>query len=342
MFWTMHSGIIAAKAIAYARYTGFYVELDTVGIRVVAVTAILALSAINYVGVKHGSRLQTAFTIGKVFAVVAIVALAFSLGSAAPAHFETGDLAGASYTASDFALAVVAGLFAFGGWHMVTYSAGETEDATRTIPRALMIGTLVVTLCYIALNAAYLYVMPLSEVAASTRVAADAAERIVGPAGGGAVSALVMFSTFGALSGIVLAGPRVYYSMARDGLLFDWFARVHERHRTPHRAIVLQAVWASVLAATGTYGALFRRVVYTEWIFFGLMTLGIFLLRRRPGYQPAYRMWGYPWTPALFIVCSAVIVMNQIIEQPIDSALGLGMVVIGLPVYAFWVRRHAS
>ena len=340
MFWTMHTGIIAAIAVVFARYAGFFVPLGATGTRAVAVAAIVVLSVINWFGVEHGSRLQTAFTVVKVAAVVVIVVLAFGLGSSLPSHFNAAGVAAGGITVSDFALAVVAGLFAFGGWHMVTYSAGETQDATRTIPRALLIGTLLVTVCYIALNAAYLYVLPLETVASSTRVAADAAERLVGTGGGAAVSALVMFSTFGALAGIVLAGPRVYYSMAKDGLLFRWLGDVHPRHRTPHRAIALQAVWASVLAATGTYGALFRRVVYTEWVFFGLMAIGLFLLRRRAGYDPPYRMWGYPWAPALFIICSALIVVNEIASQPVDATLGLGMVVIGLPIYAIWLRRE--
>ena len=130
------------------------------------------------------------------------------------------------------------------------------------------------------MNAVYMYVLPLSKVASSARVAADAADVLIGFGGGATMSAIVMFSTFGALSGIVLAGPRVYYSMAKDGLLFRWVADVHPRFRTPHRAIVLQAVWSSVLVATGTFRVLFTRVIYTEWVFFGLMEIGLFLLRR--------------------------------------------------------------
>jgi APA family basic amino acid/polyamine antiporter len=202
-----------------------------------------------------------------------------------------------------------------------------------------MIGVLVVTLCYIALNAAYLYVLPLERVATSTRIAADAASVLVGPSGAAAMSALVVFSTFGALNGIVLTGPRVYYAMARDGLLFRWLGDIHPRFETPHRAIVLQAVWSSVLVATGTYRQLFTRVIYTEWIFFGLMAAGLFLLRRRPGYAPDYRTWGYPLAPAAFAIASFVIVANQIVTDPVESATGLLLVLIGLPIYAIWLRK---
>jgi APA family basic amino acid/polyamine antiporter len=153
---------------------------------------------------------------------------------------------------------------------------------------------------------------------------------------------LVIFSTFGALSGIILAGPRVYYAMANDGLLFRWLGEAHPRFRTPHRAIVAQAVWSSVLVLTGTYQALFTRVVYTEWIFFGLMAAGLFLLRRRPGYAPRYTVWGFPLVPAVFVLSTAVIVGNQLISEPGASALGLALVLVGLPVYYIWLRARGA
>jgi len=155
------------------------------------------------------------------------------------------------------------------------------------------------------------------------------------------MSALVVFSTFGALSGIILAGPRVYFAMARDGVLFEWLGGVHGTYRTPHRAIVLQAVWSSVLVLTGTYRALFTRVIYTEWIFFGLMALGLLIVRRRRGGPGPYALPGYPAVPIVFALSAFAIVANQVAASPVDSALGLGMVVIGLPVYAIWTRTQA-
>jgi APA family basic amino acid/polyamine antiporter len=340
MFWSMHSGIIAAIATVFARYAAAFLPLGDAGVRLVAVGAIVALSAVNYFGVEHGSRLQTAFTIGKLAAIVAIVALGFAL----PVRYPVAatDAAPAAFGFQDLALAIAAGLFAFGGWHMVTYTAGETADARRTIPIALGAGTLVVTVCYVALNAVYLHVLPVATVSSSTRVAADAADALVGSGGAAIMSALVMFSAFGGLAGIVLVGPRVYYSMARDGLLFGWAGEVHPRFRTPHRAIVLQAIWSSALVLTGTYRALFTRVVYTEWIFFALMAAGLVVLRRRPEYAPAYRVWGYPILPAAFVLSSALIVVNQIVSQPSESALGLLIVGIGWPVYLVWtaVRKR--
>ena len=338
MFWSMHSGIIAAIAVVFATYVGHFVPLGAAGVKGVAVAGVLVLSAVNYVGVQHGSRLQTAFTIGKVLGILALIAVGLAVAPAAPA--PTAILNPPPLPpVRDFALALVAGLFAFGGWHMVTYAAGETVRPERTIPRALLFGTLIVTACYVALNAVYFRVLPLETVMTSQRVAADAAAAAVGPRGASAVSALVVFSTFGALSGIVLAGPRVYYSMARDGLLFRWLGTVHPRFLTPHRAILLQAVWASVLIVTGTYRALFTRVIYTEWIFFGLMAVGLLLLRNRAGYDPRYRMWGHPVLPIIFIVSSALIVLNQLVAEPREAAFGLALVAAGIPIYYYWTRH---
>jgi basic amino acid/polyamine antiporter, APA family len=337
MFWVMHSGIIAAMATVFARYAGYFVPLGVAGTRGVAVAVILGISALNYAGVKRGSTVQTVFTLGKLVAVAIVVAVGFVAGSSLPEHFQPGDAeAHATVSAHNFLLAVIAGLFAFGGWHVVTYTAEETIDPGRTIPRALAIGIVVVTSVYIALNTVYFYVMPLDQVMKSTRIAADTFTVLLGAPGGAAISALVMFSVFGAMTGSILAAPRVYYAMAKDGLLFRWVSEVHPRFRTPHRAIVLQAIWASVLAGTGTYRQLFTRVIFTEWIFFALMAGGIFLLRRRASYAPTYRVWGYPWVPATFVIASITIVVNRLFADPVDSVLGLGLVALGVPAFYAW------
>lgn len=339
MFWSMHTGIVAAIAVVFARYAGTFVPLDDRGIKVVAVVGVLALSAVNYLGVRLGSAVQLALTLVKVLALVAIVAVAYALGTpVSPAEAApTGPITGAGVSA-----ALIAGLFAYGGWHMVSYTAGETIDPTRTIPRALVMGTLTVTVLYAFVNAAYLHVLPVERVAASTRIAAEMADTIVGPAGGRVVSAAVMLSALGAMNGVILAGPRVYQAMAADGLLFRWVAGLHPVYATPHRAIALQAAWAVVLIATGSYRALFTRVVYTEWIFFALLALALFTLRRRPDYAPAYRAWGFPVLPAVFIASSLAIVINQIVREPLDAAIGLGIVLAGLPVYHAWSRLRTT
>jgi len=341
MFWSVHSGIIAAIAVIFARYVAFFAPLGDAIVKIIAIAVIVIISAVNYLGVKQGSKLQTLFTLGKIVAIVIIVILGFVLGSRVPEHFVTRGIANNEISVNSFFLALVAGLFAFGGWHMVTYNSEETINPRKTIPHALMLGTGIVTICYIAMNAVYMYILPLDVVASSKRIAADAADALLGYGGGSFMSVLVIFSTFGALSGIILCGPRVYYSMARDGLLFRWVGRIHPRYRTPYRAIVIQAVWSSILVATGTYEKLYTRVIFTEWIFFGLMAIGLFLLRRRSDIISGYKVWGYPLIPALFIISSFGIVLSQIISDPLESLVGLSLVFIGLPFYLLCIKKNA-
>ena len=341
MFWTMHTGIVAAIAMVFARYAAVFVPVGDRGIRVIAIVVVLAVSALNYFGVRAGSRVQTAFTAVKLAAIVVLVVGGALLGG----ETVRSDAAAAAHAASDdnltgFLLALVAGLFAYGGWHMVTYTAGETKTAARTIPIALFAGVAIVTVAYVSLNLVYLAVLPLDTVRTSTRVAADAADAVLGRGGSALLAVLVMVSSLGALVGIVLTGPRVYYSMAQDGLAFGWLAHVHPRYQTPDRAIVVQAVWATVLVATGVYRDLFTRVIYTEWLFFALMAAGLFVLRRRADYDPPYRTFGYPAVPVVFILASLVIVLNQIATEPMDAAAGLALVAAGVPVYHFAHARH--
>jgi APA family basic amino acid/polyamine antiporter len=214
-----------------------------------------------------------------------------------------------------------------------------------------------------ALNAVYLTVLPIGTVIRSERIAADAADAILGSGGGAILAELVLVSTLGALTGIVLAGPRVYLAMARDGLLFRWAGAVHPRFRTPHVALALQGLCAALLAVTGTYRALFSRVIYTEWIFFGLLAVGIYRLRaRRPAEDPAASLprqeggggsgqQGPPaagrgalrlpaWVPAAFALAAFAVAANQLLARPRDALLGLGFVLLGVPVYGLWVRRR--
>src|SRR5580704_1216386 len=329
MFWSAHSGIVAAISMVFARYVSVLVPLNDFQTRSVAVGVILLISTINYFGVRAGSAVQTAFTIAKLSAIAGILVAVAAL---APPQAASIPAANGPHGTREFLLALSAGLFAFGGWHMVTYAAGETHQAEKNIPRALFIGMIIVTVCYLSLNAAYLRVLPLETVLNSQHVAADAAGVLAGSRGASLVAILVIISAFGGLSGTILAGPRVSYAIAQDGLAWRAMATAHPRFQTPYVAIVAQAIWASALVATGTYRVLFTRVVYTEFLFFGLMTIGLFRFEKRA-------------TPAglLFLAGCAVVVGNQLAADWKESAVGLLMVAAGIPVYYFLKRsRHAD
>jgi APA family basic amino acid/polyamine antiporter len=340
MFFVMHAGILAAIAVVLARYVGYLFGFGNIGVRLLAMAAVLLVSFIQFLGVKPGSAVQVVLTTAKICAAALLCTLIFTLGKAA--HHDLIVSADQPVHLASFGLAVAAGLFAFGGWHMVSYSAGETRNPEQTIPRALIFGVLIVTACYTLLNAAYLFVMPLGSVATSTRVAADAMERVLGPVGGKAITVVIIVSALGSLNGIALAGPRVYYAMAQDGLAFRWMAALHPKRQTPYFAIVAQAVWSCVLAATNSYRALFSRVIYTEWLFFALLAAGIFVLHRRGQYKPKFLALGYPLLPVVSLVTSAGIAVNQIWAAPRDSFIGLGLLLMGLPVYFFWAHRNTN
>ena len=337
--WSIHAGVIAAIALVGGRYVGFFLPLSPAGEQVAAIAIIAAITAVNYVGVRAGTTLQTAITGAKLAAIALLLILGIGFageGRGDAFHLGLGELAAVPF--DQLLTGVVAGLFAFGGWHIVTYTAGETTDPVRTVPRALMIGTAIITVCYVALNAVYLRVLPLDAVRQSPRIAADDAEALVGRGVAGLVSALVVVSAVGALTSIMLAGPRMYLDMARDGVMLPWIDAVHPRFHTPHRAIVLLGLWASVLMLTGSYSTLFMRAIYTEWFFFALLAIGLFRLRARASYRPAYRMWGYPVAPALFILVSSAIVANQFWVQPAEALVGAVIVAAGWPV-ALWITR---
>jgi len=326
MFWSAHSGIIAASSVIFARYVGYFVHLGDTATRAVAIAGILLFSAVNYVGVRQGSGLQTVVTVSKV-AVIALLLLMVAF-SGAPAHHAAPAAAESAAPFREFVLAVSAALFSYGGWHMVTYAAGETRDPARTIPRALLIGSLTVTVCYVALNAAYLRLLPLDRVVSSQRVAADAAHVLAGDRGASLISALVILSATGVLNGVILAGPRTYYAMAAEGLAFSWLGVLHPRFQTPHRALALQAAWSCALVATGTYRALFTRVIYTEWIFFALMSVGLMRLRGR-----------IACVPVVFAAAAILVAVIQIQADVQQATVGLLLVLAGLPVYRLRTRR---
>jgi basic amino acid/polyamine antiporter, APA family len=327
MFWSAHSGIIAAISMVFARYVSVLYTLTDFQMRAVAVGVILLLSVVNYLGVRAGSAVQTGFTIAKLAAIAAILIAVVAL---APPQAASIPIVNGPHGAREFLLGISAGLFAFGGWHMVTYAGGEIRDAKQTIARALLIGMMLVTACYFSLNAAYLRVLPLETVLNSQHVAADAAGVLEGSRGALMVAVLVIVSAFGGLSGTVLAGPRVYYAMAQDGLAFRAMGVAHARFQTPYIAIVAQAIWASALVATGTYRVLFTRVVYTEFLFFGLMTIGLMKFEKRA-------------TPAglIFLSGCAVVVGNQLAADLREAAIGLLLVGAGIPVY-FLVKRNRT
>jgi APA family basic amino acid/polyamine antiporter len=333
--------------------------------QIVAVAAVLGLTWVNTRGIRAGALVQNLFTAAKVAALGLLVLAAFVVGTGSWERFvplwpQGGVKEGLLAISSAFAatpqahsalvlpaadwlgLAVIVGvamvgpLFSADSWVGVTFTAEEVKDPRRNLPLALLVGTLLTTLIYLAVNLAYFYVLPLNEAATSERIAAAAAVRMVGQTGNYLISAAILVSTFGCLNGLILAGPRVYYAMAADGLFFPGMATLNTRG-APAVSLLVQGAWASLLAVSGTYSQLLTYIISAALLFYVLTVASLFVFRRR-GAVSAHQTWGYPWTPLLYIVVALGIMAANLVGDPRSSWPGFLLIALGLPAYWGWRR----
>jgi len=339
----IHSGSIATLAVAFALYLSQLVPLSTAAQKGIGIGVIALLTAVNCLGIRAGKTVQNIFTVAKLGGLLLMTALLFARGR--PGEMLSSNFwpeSGAAPAWMGFGVALVAVLWAYEGWHVVSFAAGEIRQPLRNLPVSLALGTLTILACYLLANAAYYSVLTPAEVRASNTVAATAISRAFGPAATGFLSLLILVSIFGATNGMVLTGPRVYYAMARDGLFFSAFARLSPRHHTPLAAILVQGVWASVLVLAGNFQQLFTYVIFSAWIFYGATVAGVIVLRhKRPELERPFRTPAYPWLPAIFALAAAALTLNTIVADPGGSAIGLSVLLSGLPVYLLF-RRAAG
>jgi APA family basic amino acid/polyamine antiporter len=334
----IETGAIAAVAITFAQYALRLVDGSQTAVTPVAVASIVLLSAINYFGVKMGSRVLNVLVVLKVAALAILIVFAwFQTGS--PGWLTAARVDDSPSTPMTFAGALIPILFAYGGWQVSTYIAEEMRNPEKDLPRSLVLGTLSVVAIYLLVNVAYLRTLGLEGLAGTATPAAETAGRWMGAAGERFVSAAIAISTFGFLNLSVLAPARVYYAMAADGAFPPSLARLHPRFGTPDVAILLQAVWAIALAVTGGYEQLLSWVVFGDWIFFGLTVAGLFILRRRLGTPASHGTPLYPWLPAFFVLVAIIVVMATIREHPKQSGMGALLLLAGLPIYYWFTSR---
>jgi APA family basic amino acid/polyamine antiporter len=349
----------AAAMAIHLPFIGDIQPFKEIGIKGMAALLILLLTVVNYLGVKFGGMVQNIFTVSKIAAMMVLVVLAFVLpGVGTPANLTAHDpavhLVGVGLLAA-IAAALQGAFWAYDGWNNVTYIAGEVKEPQRNIPRALMIGMGIVITVYVLINLAYIYVLPVDQMAKSKLVAADVAEKFF--AGGGRwIAAAVLVSTFGTANGTILASARVYFSMSRHNVFPRFLGVAHRRFHTPGASLLVQGVWSILLLLSGTFDTLTDTLIFISWIFYAMGAYGVFVLRRKePDTPRAYRVPGYPLLPWIFVLFAATYLVftiyNDIVGYQaavaegkpaiINSAFGAFLVLIGTPIYFYYRSRRA-
>ena len=354
MGWTeilvIRASALGAIATVFAEYLLRSTGIDPTlpgNARVVhdlAAVAIATTAVFNVVGVRWSALVLNLTTTAKYGALALLVVAAFAIGHGDFSHFAgVAPAAGGTLDAGLFGLALVSVLWAYDGFADVSFVSGEVRDPRKNVPRALVLGTAAVVVIYLSANAAYLYLMPLAEVARSPLVAADAALLVVGRVGVGLVAVVVMISTFGTLAGSMMTGPRLFFAMADDGLFFRVVARVHPRFKTPWVAILLSAGIGIAYVLARTFEQLADTFVLALWPFYALGAAAIFVLRRRrPDADRPVRVWAYPLPPILFLLAAVLILGNALLTDLGGTALAFGVILTGLPAYWVWLRFGAA
>ncbi len=338
-------GAVSSTFAAYfLRFLGYdpAVEPYRSQVHYVAAVAIALTATFNYVGVRWGALVQNLTTIAKYAGLVVIVIFAFAIGlPQTGGHFTPAAPTG-SFAIAPFGLALVGVLWAFDGWADLSFVAGEVKDPRRTLPRALILGTVAVIAIYMLANLAYLSVMSVEEIRRSPLVAADVAQRVVGTGGVLFVATTVMLSTFGTLNGSLLTAPRIFYAMADDRLFFRSVARVHPRFETPYVAIALTAALGIVFVLLRTFEQLADAFITAIVPFYALGVASIFVLRKRADYDPAFRVPLYPIVPALFVIASLFLLGNAVIDpgSRVPTLAVFAIILVGVPVYYLTVGRR--
>jgi basic amino acid/polyamine antiporter, APA family len=363
--WTLllaiNTGFVAAVALAFAKTLGFFVPgvgeeqvlfsglgMTFTTAQLVALAVIAVLTWLNVTGLRTGAAVQNLFTLAKLAALGVLVAMAVVTAKGSASNLQpVASLALGPEGLKVGLFAALAGamskaLFSYDSWYTVTFAAEEVKDPERNLPRSLILGTLGIMVAYTAAVAAYLYLVPIGEMATVTEnsIATEAAVRMIGPAGGAFIAVAILVSTFGCVNGLTLAGARVVYAMSRDGLFFHGAGRVHPRHRTPAMALLLHGVVAGLLTLTGTYSNLLTMTAFSSLLFNVLTVVGLFVLRRkRPDLPRPYRVWGYPVVPLLFVVVGVFFLVYIPVANPRYTGFGLLLTALGVPAYLLW-RRH--
>lgn len=316
------------------------------GVKQIAIICILFLTGVNYIGVFFGGAVQSFVTFVKIGSILLLTILIFIFADGSMSNFSDGfklEPEVSKNFISVIGLALAGAFWAYDGWNNVTFVSGEIKNPQRNVPLGLAIGTLIVIGVYVAINLAYLYVLPVEEMRNSPLVAKSAVEKIFGNTGGTIISIAVIISTFGALNGSILATARVQFAMARNKMFFESLGKVHPKYATPHVSLLVQGLWSAALVLTGSFDIISDYVIFAAWLFYMLGAAGVFVLRKKmPDANRPYKVWGYPYTPAIFIIFSFLFLLNTVISDSSNAAMGTILIIMGLPVYFYKKHFHDS
>lgn len=346
MFLVIQTGTIAAVAVAFAKFLNVFIP--EISQTLVAILTIIFLTWVNTKGVREGAYVQNIFTFAKIAALLGLILLGIMSGRRPEAETNFGELFWVNadwslLTAKLIGVAMVGSLFSSDAWNCVTFTAGETKNPRRNVPLSLALGVGIVSILYLGTNYIYLNILPLEAIqnASQDRIGTAAAHAILGSHAERIMAVAIMISTFGCVNGLILAGPRVYYAMALDGLFFKPVARLDPQTLTPKVSLWAQCVWASFLTLTGKYGDLLDYVIFSVLLFYILTIIGIFVLRsRHPEWPRPYRALGYPILPAIYIVAASFLEVLLLLEKPNYTWPGLALVALGIPVYFLWRKNE--
>ncbi|HZO23373.1 MAG TPA: amino acid permease [Steroidobacteraceae bacterium] len=342
--WTelavVRASALGATATIFAEYLGYFFPLSAAGVRRVAALAIIVIGALNYVGVRRAAAVMTIATVAKYVAVMALGVLAFSASAAGGARFTPAW--GTGLHPSLLVTALIPVMWTYDGWADLSFMGGEVRNPQRTLPLALILGTICVMLVYLIINIGFMHLLPLPQMAQSKLIAATAAEHIplFGGSGAAVIAAVVLISTFSGLNGSMMTGPRIFFAMADRGLFFNAVARVSPRFDSPSVAIWLATTLGVVYVLQNDFAQLADRFILGIWPFYALAVAAVFVLRRkRPDLERPYRVLGYPAVPALFLLASLAMVVNAFITDPVNTGITFGIILAGIPAYYLWRLR---
>ncbi len=333
----IRASALGAIATIFAEYLGYFIRLSPEQVRYVAAGAIVFVGLLNYVGVRNAAALMNLVTLAKYGALAGLGLLAFTAGQNGFSHFTPAWQGGVGVSAIGTALIAI--MWTYDGWADLSFMGGEVKDPARTFPLALIFGTSGIVLVYLLVNVAFIYLVPLPQMAGAKLIAATAADGIplFAGAGGAVVSAIVMVSCFGALNGSMMTGPRIFFAMADRDLFFKGIARISPRFQSPSVAIWLATALGTVYVLLNDFQQLADKFILGIWPFYALAVAAVFVLRRtRPDMPRPYRTWGYPVVPALFLLASVALVLNALFTDPLNTGVTFGIILTGLPVYYAW------